>query len=85
MFLDTLEHALEDVVDYEEDVSELIHNPRGSLWNDANFQNQLSSKLGRGYGPFFRTMRELSSLLELISNKLGLESSNFKVCELIHP
>lgn len=34
-FLDTLEHALEDVVDHE-DVIEFIYNPRDSSWSWIN-------------------------------------------------
>lgn len=74
-FLDTLEHALEDVVDHEEEVSDFIYNPRGSLWSDEIFQTKLRKKLGRGYSPFVKTIKELANLLEHLANELGLDPS----------
>ena len=79
ILLNTLEQALEDVVDYEEDVSELIHNPRGSLWNNVQFQKQLLKKLDRNYEPFVKTMTDLADLLEQLATKLGLPSTDCKV------
>lgn len=79
ILLNTLERALEDVVDYEEDVSKLIHNPRGSLWNDVQFQKQLRKKLDRNYEPFVKTMIDLAGLLEELSSKLGLSPTDSHV------
>ena len=33
----TLEQSLEDVVDYEDEISELTYDLLGSLWNDPAF------------------------------------------------
>ncbi|KAH8803310.1 hypothetical protein F5884DRAFT_805071 [Xylogone sp. PMI_703] len=74
ILLNTLEQVLEGVVEYEDDISELINNPRGDLWKDTAFQEKLSRKLDRNYGPFTNAMAELSTLLEDLSKKLKLES-----------
>ncbi|KIX08475.1 uncharacterized protein Z518_03131 [Rhinocladiella mackenziei CBS 650.93] len=76
ILLNTLEQSLEGLVDYEDEISELISNPRGPLWKDSCFQKKLVRKLDRNYGAFTRTMTELSTLLETLSKKLGLESAD---------
>lgn len=73
ILLNTLEQSLEGLVDYDDDISELINNPKGRLWKDPAFQKKLAKKLDRNYGVFLRTMTELSTLLETLSRKLGLE------------
>ncbi|KIX96001.1 uncharacterized protein Z520_08256 [Fonsecaea multimorphosa CBS 102226] len=74
ILLNTLDQSLEGVVDYEDDVAELIENPRGPLWRDPVFQKKLAKKLDRNYDAFIRTMTELSASLEHLSKKLGLEA-----------
>jgi hypothetical protein len=76
ILLNTLEQSLEGVVDYDDDISELINNPLGPLWRDPSFQKNLAKKLDRNYGAFVRTMTELSTLLETLSRKLGLQSAD---------
>src|ERR1700761_1842205 len=76
ILLNTLEQSLEGLVDYDDDISELINNPRGPLWKDPTFQKTLARKLDRNYQPFTRTMTELSTLLETLSRKLGLETAD---------
>lgn len=34
ILLNTLEQSLEGLVDYDDDISELLNNPRGPLWKD---------------------------------------------------
>ncbi|EXJ71687.1 uncharacterized protein A1O5_05495 [Cladophialophora psammophila CBS 110553] len=72
----TLEQSLEGLVDYEDEISELIGNPQGPLWMDPRLQNKLAKKLDRNFGAFSRTMIELSTLLEILSRKLRLESAD---------
>ncbi|EXJ58705.1 hypothetical protein A1O7_06134 [Cladophialophora yegresii CBS 114405] len=76
ILLNTLEQSLEGLVDYDDDISELINNPRGPLWRDPSFQKSLAQKLGRNYGAFLRTMTELSTLLDTLSSKLRLQSAD---------
>lgn len=76
ILLNTLEQSLEGLVHYDDEISDLINNPHGSLWKDASFQARLAKKLDRNYGAFTRTMTDLSILLETLSRKLGLESAD---------
>ncbi|OQV00036.1 hypothetical protein CLAIMM_05590 [Cladophialophora immunda] len=76
IFLDTLEHSLEGLVDDQDDIKELIDNPRGQLWKDTAFQKKFAKKLDRNYHPFTRTMTELSTTLENLAQRLGLGSGD---------
>ncbi|EXJ94597.1 hypothetical protein A1O1_02993 [Capronia coronata CBS 617.96] len=69
ILLNTLDQALEGIVDYEHEVAELIENPRGPLWRDPVFQKKLANKLDRNYDAFIRTMIELSASLEDLGKK----------------
>jgi hypothetical protein len=75
IFWNTLEHLLEDVVDSDEEVRNLISNPRGPSWQDVPFQMRLQRRLGRDHDIYFKTMTILSGLLQNLSDKLGLESN----------
>lgn len=83
ILLNTLEESLDGLVDYEDEITELINHPRGPLWKDTSFQAKLRKKLDRNYDAFTRTMVELSTLLETLSRRLGLETADsMKVCQL---
>ncbi|KAL3434947.1 hypothetical protein BDV09DRAFT_204435 [Aspergillus tetrazonus] len=49
ILLNTLEQALEGVVDDVDQVSELIRNPRGDGWKDPVLEKRLRCKLDRNY------------------------------------
>lgn len=76
ILLDTLEQSLEGVVEYDDEISELIKNPGSPSWKDPSLQKKLARRLGRNYGPFIRTMTDLSHMLETLSEKLGLDSAD---------
>ncbi|KAJ9646305.1 hypothetical protein H2204_000968 [Knufia peltigerae] len=75
ILLNSLEQALEGVVEYEEEISDLINCPLGSFWKDQAFQRKLRRKLDRNYDVFIRTTTEISRELQFLSAKLGLDSS----------
>jgi hypothetical protein len=73
IFVNTLERALDGVVEYEDGLDELRNNPLGNLWKRQNLRTSLHEKLGRDFHPFNQTMTELATLLEELSRKLGLD------------
>lgn len=60
-----------DGVEYEDEIDDLSHNGLGALWSKKSMQSNLKNKLGRNFDLFTRIMREISSLLDDLSRKLG--------------
>lgn len=73
LFLNTLERILDGVVEYEDDIDELINNPSGGCWQRVELQKKLENKLGRSYAPFMAEMNQLSGLLQDLKAKLSFE------------
>lgn len=80
LFVNTLGKVLEDVVEYEDDISVLIENPTGPMWGDVTIDKKIRGKLGRDYEPFAGNMSELADLFNICCQKLGLETDSMKVC-----
>ncbi|KAI1629830.1 hypothetical protein EDD37DRAFT_671581 [Exophiala viscosa] len=74
ILLNTLERALEGVVDDEDELSNLIDDPQGPSWKDPKFQAKLRKKLDRNFDAFVRNTTAASTHLQYLSHKLGLES-----------
>jgi hypothetical protein len=74
IFLNTLEHLLEDVADSDDEVRDLIGNPAGTSWQDPVFQERLRKRLGRDHDIYIKTMTMLSGILQNLSDKLGLDT-----------
>ncbi|KAJ5535220.1 hypothetical protein N7527_001474 [Penicillium freii] len=75
IFVNTLERALDGVVEYEDGLDELRNNPLGNLWKRQSLQTSLHEKLGRDFYPFNQMMTEIATLLEELSRKLGLDKN----------
>lgn len=79
ILLNTLEQALEGVVEDEDQVAELIRNPQGDGWKDPELQKRLRRKLDRNYEVFMGNMNGLSESLERLSHKLDIGVTDIKV------
>lgn len=75
IFVNTLERALDGVVEYEDGLDELRNNPLGDLWKRKSLQASLHEKLGRDFYPFNQMMVEIATLLEELSRRLGLDKN----------
>ncbi|OKP07428.1 hypothetical protein PENSUB_6017 [Penicillium subrubescens] len=78
VLLNTLEQAVEGVVDDEEMISKLIRDPQGAGWKDADLRNQLRLRLDRNYDVFINNMTGLSDLLQQLSHKLWIGATDLK-------
>ncbi|KAL1850625.1 hypothetical protein Plec18170_006910 [Paecilomyces lecythidis] len=76
ILLNTLELSLEGVVDNHDERWELINNPRGAGWASTQFQEKLRGKLGRNYDVFVSITKQLSDMLEELSEKLDLDEAD---------
>ncbi|KAJ5853342.1 hypothetical protein N7534_005885 [Penicillium rubens] len=84
ILLNTLEQALEGVVDDEDEICQLINNPQGEEWANAALQSRLRRKLNRNYDVFLQNMTSLSDLLEYLSRKLHVGEDWANVSDPIH-
>ncbi|KAJ5633185.1 hypothetical protein N7490_009524 [Penicillium lividum] len=78
ILLNTLEHALEGVVNDEDKVSELIRDANGDGWKDEDLQRRLRLKLDRNYDVFSDNVTGLSERLERLSHKLEIGITDMK-------
>ncbi|KAF3401612.1 hypothetical protein F1880_010064 [Penicillium rolfsii] len=79
ILLNTLEQALEGVVDDEDEISKLITEPRGAGWKEPSLQSRLHLKLGRNYDVFLNNMTGLWELLRQLSERLEISATNMNV------
>lgn len=77
-----LERSLDGVVEYQNEVDDLINNPSGGFWKEPTLESKLKSKMNRNYAPFERTMTEMSVLLEELSRKLGWDKKTLTTPEV---
>ncbi|KAJ6035932.1 hypothetical protein N7540_000211 [Penicillium herquei] len=69
----TLLGLVNDLVEYEDDVDDLIQNPLGYLLSRETLRSLFRKKLGTSFDAFIQTMAELANLLNDLYRKLGWE------------
>ena len=74
IFLNTLERALDGVVEYQDDIDELINDPSGNAWKKPELVKRMEKKLDRNYFPFKKTVMELATLLQDLKKRLQFEN-----------
>lgn len=82
LLLNTLEQALDGVIDDEDELSELICNPRGEGWKNPVMQERLHQKLDRNYDVFINNMDGLFELLDRLSKRLEISVTDTRVSGL---
>lgn len=71
-FHSTCEKLLSPLVD-ENRLAELLSNPKGSVWKDADLEEDLRDHLGdRKYKLYLSTIKELAGLMISLREELGL-------------
>lgn len=81
VLINTLIQTLGGIVNDEQELSELIDNPRGPGWKDPALQRKLRLRLDRNYDLFLDNMSDLNDLLLRLSKKLGINIAENKVCD----
>jgi hypothetical protein len=70
-FLNTLELLFDGIVDREDELRDLITNPKGQLWTESTIEAKLRKRLAHSYEVYIQTMWKLYSLLQQINETLG--------------
>ncbi len=84
-FLNTLEQLLLDVATSEDEVAQLIRDPKSPLWKTETdkYTVKLKMQLGRSYEQFMEIMIELSEILSTVCDKLRVASSTLICLSII--
>jgi hypothetical protein len=77
-FLNTLELLFDGIVDREDEIRDLITNPKGQLWTDSTIDTKLRKRLAHSYEVYIQTMWKLYSLLQQIHETLGTGTESVK-------
>lgn len=70
-FLNTLELLFDGIVDHEDEVRDLITDPKGQLWAESTIEAKLRKRLAHSYEVYIQTMWKLYGLLQQINETLG--------------
>jgi hypothetical protein len=76
IFLNTLERTLDGVVEYQDDIDDMINNPSGDSWKRPELQEKLQKRLKRSYGPFKKEMEGLSAMLQVLKRRLMFDQTS---------
>lgn len=74
-YLDTLEELLTDIVQFEDEITDLMANPRGAIWKKPEYEEKLRQRLGRSYNAYIQTLDKMRNALSEMCDKLGVDSS----------
>jgi hypothetical protein len=77
-FLNTLELLFDGIVDCEDELRDLLTNPKGQLWTDSTIDAKLRKRLAHSYEVYIQTMWKLYSLLQQIHETLGTGTESVK-------
>ena len=61
--VDTLEQLLSDIVQSEKDLSVMLEDPGGELWQRPVYKKRLGARLDRSCDPFLQTLSEVRAFL----------------------
>lgn len=74
-YQDTLEELLTDIVQSEDEIRDLMGDPRGAIWKKVEYEEKLRQRLGRSHKVYLRTADKMMNALFSMCEKLGVDSS----------
>lgn len=74
-YQDTLEELLTGIVQSEDEITDLMAQPRGAIWKKPEYEEKLRQRLGRSHEVYLRTSDKMVNALYAMCEKLGVDSS----------
>ncbi len=74
-YQDTLEELLTGIVQSEDEINDLIAQPRGSVWKRPEYEEKLRQRLGRSHEVYLLKSEKMVDALLSMCEKLGVDSS----------
>ena len=84
-YQDTLEELLQDIVQSEDEIHDLMTQPRGAVWKKPEYEEKLRQRLDRSYAVYLIKSEKMVDTLLSMCEKLGVDSSgkvDTKSCSL---
>ena len=74
-YQDTLEELLTGIVQSEDEIVDLMRQPRGAIWKKPQYGEKLRRRLGRSHLVFQKMSDKMVKALLSICEKLGIDPS----------
>ena len=74
-YQDTLEELLTGIVQSEDEIKDLLTEPRGAIWKKPEYEDKLRQRLGRSHAVYMSMSDKMIKALYSMCEKLGIESS----------
>jgi hypothetical protein len=85
VLLNNVMELLDDLVEDEEEISEMNRDAQHARWKDPETDKELHRRLGADYEPFMETMKDLCDLLSEMERRLGPRTRENSMVRLPHP
>ena len=79
VYLNTIERLLEGIIQSNDELEAFMKNPGATFSLNPQYEERLSTRLGRSYGNYNRIMADMLEALEKARNELGVDETG-KVC-----
>ena len=74
-YQDTLEELLTGIVQSEDEIKDLMTEPRGAIWKKPEYEDKLRQRLGRSHAVYMNMSDKVVNALYSMCEKLGIDSS----------
>ena len=74
-YQDTLEELLTGIVQSEDEIKDLMTEPRGAIWKKPEYEDKLRQRLGRSHAVYMSMSDKMVNALYTMCEKLGIDSS----------
>lgn len=74
-YQDTLEELLTGIVQSEDEIKDLMTEPRGAIWKKPEYGDKLRQRLGRSHAVYMSMSDKMVNALYSMCEKLGIDSS----------
>lgn len=82
--LTSIFRLLSGIVDSEEQLALLLHDPLAAEWKEESLVSRLQERLRGSYAVYFKVVHQLAATLKNFALKIGLDDQG-KVCKFHNP
>ena len=74
-YLNTLEQLLDGIIEADEELGELVSDPRRASWWKPDYEKRLRVRLDRSYDQYFDVLEHMVDTLEDVREELGVPTT----------